>query len=251
MSGHSHWATIKRKKGAADAKRGKMFSKCAKAIIVAARAGGGDPAMNIRLRYAIDDAKAVNMPNANIDRAIKRGTGELNDGSHIEEVIYEGYGPGGVAILAEAMTDNRNRTSSEVGKLFERHGGHLGQPGCVAWMFSQKGVITVTGFDDEEHLMDVALSAGAEDLAETDGGFDVLVPPDAYDAVKTALQQADIPIDGAEVSQVPQNYVSLEEDDARKVLALLEDLDNHDDVQKVHSNFDVAPEVLEKIQAGA
>jgi len=250
MSGHSHWSTIKRKKGAADARRGKMFSKCAKAIIVAARQGGGDPTMNLRLRYAIDDAKAVNMPNANIERAIKKGTGELDDGTVIEEVVYEGYGPGGVAVLVEAMTDNRNRTSSDVGKLFERHGGNMGQPGCVAWMFSQKGVVTVTGFDDEERLMEVALAAGAEDLNETDDGFDVLAPLGAYDAVKTAIEEAGIPIDGAEVSQVPQNYVSLEEGDARKVLALLEALEDNDDVQKVHSNFDVSPEVLEKLQAG-
>jgi len=250
MSGHSHWSTIKRKKGAAAARRGKMFSKCAKAIIVAARQGGGDPTMNLRLRYAIDDAKAVNMPNANIERAIKKGTGELDDGTVIEEVVYEGYGPGGVAVLVEAMTDNRNRTSSDVGKLFERHGGNMGQPGCVAWMFSQKGVVTVTGFDDEERLMDVALAAGAEDLSETDDGFDVLAPLDVFEAVKTALAEAGIPIDGAEVSQVPQNYVSLEEGDARKVLALLEGLEDNDDVQKVHSNFDVSPEVLEKLQAG-
>jgi len=250
MSGHSHWSTIKRKKGAADARRGKVFSKCAKAIIVAARQGGGDPAMNLRLRYAIDDAKAVNMPNTNIERAIKKGTGELDDGTVIEEVIYEGYGPGGVAVLVEAMTDNRNRTSSDVGKLFERHSGNMGQPGCVAWMFSQKGVVTVTGFDDEERLMEVALAAGAEDLAATDDGFDVLAPPDAFEAVKTVLTEAGIPIEGAEVSQVPQNYVSLEEGDARKVLALLEGLEDNDDVQKVHSNFDVAPEVLEKLQAG-
>jgi len=250
MSGHSHWSTIKRKKGAADAKRGKMFSKCAKAIIVAARMGGGDPSMNLRLRYAIDDARAVNMPNANIDRAIKKGTGELDDGTLIEEVVYEGYAPGGVAVLAEAMTDNRNRTSSGVSKVFERHGGHLGQPGCVAWMFTQKGVVTVTGFDDEERLMDVALSAGAEDLAETDDGFEVIAALDAFENVKAALQEAGIGIEQAEISQVPQNYVSLAETDARKVLALLEDLDDHDDVQKVHSNFDIAPEVLEKIQAG-
>ncbi len=250
MSGHSHWSTIKRKKGAADAKRGKVFSKCAKAITVAAKTGGGDPDMNLRLRYAIDEARSANMPNANIERAIKKGTGELDDGRQIEEVLYEGYGPGGVAILAEAMTDNRNRTSSDVGKLFERHSGNLGQPGCVAWMFSQKGVVTVTGFDDEEQLMDIALSAGADDLAETDDGFDVLAPPDAFENVKTALQDAGIPIEQAEVSQVPQNYISLGENDARKVLALLEDLEDHDDVQKVHSNFDVAPEVLEKLQAG-
>jgi len=250
MSGHSHWSTIKRKKGAADAKRGKVFSKCAKAITVAAKTGGGDPDMNLRLRYAIDEARSANMPAANIQRAIKKGTGELDDGKQIEEVLYEGYGPGGVAILAEAMTDNRNRTSSDVGKLFERHGGNLGQPGCVAWMFSQKGVITVTGFDDEEQLMDVALASGADDLNQTDDGFEVLCAPDAFEAAKKALAEAGIPIERAEVSQVPQNYISLGENDARKVLALLEGLEDHDDVQKVHSNFDVAPEVLEKLQAG-
>jgi YebC/PmpR family DNA-binding regulatory protein len=250
MSGHSHWSTIKRKKGAADAKRGKVFSKCAKAITVAAKTGGGDPDMNLRLRYAIDEARAVNMPSANIQRAIKKGTGELDDGTQIEEVVYEGYGPGGVAILADAMTDNRNRTSSDVGKLFERHGGNLGQPGCVAWMFSQKGVITVTGFDDEEQLMDVALASGADDLNQTDDGFEVLCAPDAFEAAKKALAEAGIPIERAEVSQVPQNYISLGENDARKVLALLEGLEDHDDVQKVHSNFDVAPEVLEKLQSG-
>lgn len=250
MSGHSHWSTIKRKKGAADAKRGKVFSKCAKAITVAAKTGGGDPDMNLRLRYAIDEARSANMPGANIQRAIKKGTGELDGGKQIEEVLYEGYGPGGVAILAEAMTDNRNRTSSDVGKLFERHGGNLGQPGCVAWMFSQKGVITVTGFDEEEQLMDVALASGAEDLNQTDDGFEVLCAPDAFEAAKKALQEAGIPIERAEISRVPQNYISLGENDARKVLALLEGLEDHDDVQKVHSNFDVAPEVLEKLQAG-
>ncbi|MBE3068946.1 MAG: YebC/PmpR family DNA-binding transcriptional regulator [Planctomycetes bacterium] len=249
MSGHSHWATIKRKKGAADAKRGKMFSKCAKAIIVAARMGGSDLSMNVRLRYAIDDAKSVNMPNVNIDRAIKKGSGEL-EGVHIEEVVYEGYGPGGVAILAEAMTDNRNRTASEVTKVFERHGGNLGGPNCVAYMFSQKGVITVTGVQDEEALMDVALGAGAEDIHETDDGFEVIVLPDAFEAVKKALADAGITVERAEISQVPQTFVPLGETDARKVLALLEGLEDHDDVQKVHSNFDVAPDVLAKIQAG-
>jgi YebC/PmpR family DNA-binding regulatory protein len=250
MSGHSHWSTIKRKKGAADAKRGKMFSKCAKAIIVAARMGGGDPSMNLRLRYAIDDAKAVNMPNANIDRAIKKGTGELDDGTQIEEILYEGYGPGGVAILVEAMTDNRNRTSSEITKIFERHGGNIGRPGCVAWMFSQKGVITVTGCDDEEALMDAALAAGAEDMTETDDGFDVYTPLEAFGDVKAALEEAGIPVAAADVSHVSQNYVSLGEDDARKTLALLEELDDHDDVQKVHSNVDIDSELVEKIQAG-
>lgn len=250
MSGHSHWATIRRKKGAVDAKRGKVFSKCAKAIIVAARTGGGDPDMNIRLRYAIDDAKSVNMPNTNIDRAVKKGTGDLDDGTQIAEVVYEGYGPGGVAIFAEAMTDNRNRTSSGIGKIFERHGGNMGQPGCVAWMFSQKGIFSVPAFDDEERLMDVALTAGAEDIAQSGDGFEIITPPEAFDAVKAALTEAGIPFDSAEVTQRPQAFVSLGEADARKVLALLEGLDDHDDIQKVHSNFDVAPEILEKIQAG-
>jgi len=249
MSGHSHWSTIKRKKGAADAKRGKMFSKCAKAIIVAARTGGGDPNMNLRLRYAIDDAKAVNMPNANIDRAIKKGTGELGDGAQIEEILYEGYGPGGVAILVEVMTDNRNRTGGEVSRIFERHAGNMGQPGCVGWMFSQKGVITVTGDPDEEQLMEVALSAGAEDLSEAEGGFDVLTPPEAFEAVKQALTEAGVAYEAAEISQVAQNYVALSDDDARKTLALLEELDDHDDVQKVHSNMDIDADLVEKMQA--
>jgi len=248
MSGHSHWATIRRKKGAADAKRGKQFSKCAKAIIVAARMGGGDPDMNLRLRYAIDDAKAVNMPNANIERAIKKGTGELDDGSQIEEVVYEGYGPGGVAILVEAMTDNRNRTASEVSKIFERHGGNVGRPGCVAWMFSQKGVITVIGEQDEEQLMEAALSAAAEDMTETADGFEIYTPPEALQAVKQALVGTGIPVESAEVSQVAQNYVSLSEDDARKTLALLEELDDHDDVQKVHSNVDIDADLVAKMQ---
>ena len=206
--------------------------------------------MNLRLRYAIDDARAVNMPSANIDRAIKKGTGELDDGAQIEEVVYEGYGPGGVAIFVEAMTDNRNRTASGVSKIFERHGGNMGQPGCVAWMFSQKGVITVTGEQDEETLMEAALSAGAEDLAETDDGFDVLTLPEALQDVKQALAQAGVPVAGAEISQVAQAYVSLGEADARKTLALLEELDDHDDVQKVHSNVDIDADLVEKIQAG-
>ena len=248
MSGHSHWSTIKRKKGAQDAKRGKQFSKCAKAIIVAARLGGGDPDMNLRLRYAIDDAKAVNMPNANIERAIKKGTGELDEGARIEEVVYEGYGLGGVAIFVEAMTDNRNRTSSEISKIFERHGGNIGRPGCVAWMFSQKGVITGPAGQDEEILMEAALAAGAEDLSATDDGYEIYTPPDALQAVRQALAGAGLPVESAEVSQVPQSYVSLEEADARKTLALLEELDDHDDVQQVHSNVDVDADLVEKIQ---
>lgn len=249
MSGHSHWSTIKRKKGAADARRGKAFSKCARAITVAARMGGGDPNANLPLRYAIDDARVVNMPKDSIERAIKKGTGELS-GEQIEQMVYEGYAPGGVAVLAEVMTDNRNRTVSEITKIFERHGGNVGQPGCVAWMFNLKGIITISGFDDEETLMDVALGAGAEDMSETDGDFEVITPPEAFEAVKTALAEAGIPVDRAEVTQRPQNFVPLDEETARKVLAFMEVLEDHDDVQKVHSNFDIPTEVLEKIQGG-
>jgi len=247
MSGHSHWATIKRKKGAADAKRGQAFSKCAKALMLAARRGT-DPAMNLALRYALDEARSVNMPKDSIDRAIKKGAGEL-EGQQIVEVIYEGYGSGGVAILVDAVTDNRNRTSAEIVKIFERHGGNMGSPNCVAWMFSKKGII-ITPLKDEEKLMDVALGAGAEDLNETDDGTEIICPPEAFEAVKKALADAAIPVAHAEIVQRPQNFVPLDENHARKVMGLLEALEDHDDVQKVHSNFDVSPEVLAKIQAG-
>ncbi len=249
MSGHSHWATIKRKKGAADAKRGQAFSKCARALTLAARTGGGDPATNLTLRYAMDEARAVNMPKDSIDRAIKKGTGDLA-GAVIEQILYEAYAPGGVAVLVDVVTDNRNRTASEITKIFERHGGHMGQPGCVGWMFSLKGVLTVTGFSDEEKLMDLALGAGAEDLTETEGAFEVITPPETFEAVKAALAAAGVPVERAEVAQRPQNFVPLDEAAARKVLSLMEALEDHDDVQKVHANFDIPTDVLEKIQAG-
>ena len=248
MSGHSHWATIKRRKGAADAKRGKAFSKCARALMLAARRGS-DPNMNLALRYAIDEARAVNMPKDSIDRAIKKGAGEL-EGSQLAEVLYEGYGSGGVAVLAEAMTDNRNRTSSEIGKIFERHGGHLAGPNSVAYLFSQKGILTVTAFKDEEKLMDLALAAGADDLDETADGFEVIAPPAAFEAVKKALADAGIPVAHAEIVQRPQTFVTLDETAARKVLNLMEALEDHDDTQKVHANFDIPTDVLEKIQNG-
>ena len=247
MSGHSHWATIKRRKGAADAKRGQAFSKCARALMLAARRGT-DPTMNLALRYALDEARAVNMPKDSIERAVKKGAGEI-EGVQIQEITYEGYGPGGVAILADALTDNRNRTSSEINKIFERHGGRMGPPNCVAYMFSKKGIITVTDFKDEERLMDVALGAGAGDLSEMDEGFEVIVPPEAFEAVKKALADAKIPAARSEILQRPQNFVTLGESDARKVLNLMESLEDHDDVQKVHSNFDIPVDVLEKIQA--
>jgi YebC/PmpR family DNA-binding regulatory protein len=245
MSGHSHWATIKRKKGAADAKKGQAFSKCSRMLMLAARKGS-DPDMNLALRYALDEARAVNMPKDSIDRAIKKGAGEL-EGQTIVEVVYEGYGPGGTAILVDAVTDNRNRTASEIVKVFERHGGRMGPPNCVAYLFSKKGVLVVTDFKDEEKLMDVALGAGADDLSQTDEGFDIITAPEAYEPVKKALADAGIAVARAELSQHPQNYVTLSENDARKVLNLMESLEEHDDVNKVHSNFDIPAEILEKL----
>ncbi|MBE3100277.1 MAG: YebC/PmpR family DNA-binding transcriptional regulator [Planctomycetes bacterium] len=247
MSGHSHWATIKRRKGAADAKRGQAFSKCAKALMLAARKGT-DPNMNLALRYALDEARAVNMPKDSIERAIKKGAGEL-EGQQLQEVTYEAYGQAGVAILIEVVTDNRNRTSSEISKIVERHGGRMGQPNSVAWMFSTRGIIMVSGFKDEERVMDVALGAGAEDLSPTDDGFEVVTPIEALEAVKKALEAAQIPVARSELAQRPQNYISLGESDARKILGLMEAIEEHDDVQKVHSNFDVPVEIIEKLQA--
>jgi len=247
MSGHSHWATIKRRKGAADAKKGQAFSKCAKALMLAARKGT-DPNMNLALRYALDEAKACNMPKDSVERAIKKGAGEL-EGQQIQEAVYEVYGQAGVAILIEVVTDNRNRTSSEISKVVERHGGRMGQPNSVAWMFTKRGTIIVSGFKDEEKLMDVALGAGADDLSPTDDGFEVVTPPDKFEAVKKALEEAKIPVARSELTQRPQNFISLGESDARKVLGLMEAIEEHDDVQKVHANFDVPADVLEKIQA--
>jgi YebC/PmpR family DNA-binding regulatory protein len=247
MSGHSHWATIKRKKGAADAKRGQAFSKCARMLMLAARKGS-DPNMNLALRYAMDEARAVNMPKDSIERAIKKGAGEL-EGMQISEVVYEGYGPGGVAILIDAITDNRNRTSSEINKIFERHGGRMGPPNCVGYLFSKKGVIAITEFKDEEKLMDVALGAGADDLAQADDSFEVITPPESFEPVKKALADAGIPVARAELTQRPQTFVPLGESEARKALVLMDAFEEHDDVQKVYSNFDIPADIMEKLQA--
>jgi len=249
MAGHSHWAGIKHKKAREDAKRGKVFSKCVRAITVAARQGGGDPAMNLALRYAIEEARDANMPKDSIERAVKKGTGELAGAKTIDEVVYEGYAPGGVAVLVEAMTDNRNRTSSDIGKIFERHSGHLGQPGCVVWMFAKKGLVITGPGHDEEQLMEIALAAGAEDINETDGAYEIVCEPDVFADLKEALQQGGVAVESAQLSHVPQTYVSPGEEDARKVLHLLETLEDHDDVQKVHANFDIDAELVEKIQA--
>lgn len=248
MSGHSKWSTIKRKKGAADAKRGKIFTRLIKEITVAARMGGGDPDGNPRLRTAIVTAKAENMPKDNIERAIKKGTGEL-EGAVYEEITYEGYGPGGVAVLVDCMTDNRNRTVADVRHFFAKSGGNLGESGCVSWMFDKKGTLVVDKSTvDEEKLMDLALEAGAEDVVEEENEFQVLTDPDDFISVKEALESADISFLDASVSMIPKNVVDVaDEKTAKQVLKLLENLEDHEDVQNVHANFDIPDEIMEAV----
>jgi len=248
MSGHSHWAGIKYKKAAADAKRGKIWSKLARMIIVAAKNGGGDPAANLALRYAIDKAKAANMPKDTIGKAIKKGTGEV-EGVNFEEVLYEGYGPSGVAIMVEALTDNRNRTTPGVKRLFERHGGSLGAGGCVSWMFTKKGLITVnTGNVDEEQLLEIALSAGADDMQNTGEVFELTCEPGAYEKLKKTLKEKDIPTEVAEISMVPKNVVAInDEQTAKKIISLMEAFEDHDDVQNTYANFDIPDEIVSRI----
>lgn len=247
MSGHSKWSTIKHKKGAADAKRGKLFSKLIKEITVAARFGGGDPASNSRLRSVLDKARGANMPNDNITRAIKKGTGEL-EGSSYEEAIFEGYGPGGVALFIEVLTDNRNRTVAELRHLLSRMGGNLGESGCVAWMFTKHGVIT---FDksavDENRLMEVALEAGAEDIRDEEDTFAVITDPTSFDAVRNACSQKGLKAIEAEITMVPQNTIKLEGADAERMLKLMEAIEDHDDVQKVSANFDIDSKLMEQL----
>ena len=247
MAGHSHWAGIKHKKALVDAKRGKMWGKLSKAIIVAAKMGGGDPDVNFRLRTAIDDAKAASMPKDNIARAIKRGTGELA-GGHLEEAVYEGYGPGGVAILCEVLTDNRNRTASEVRKAFEIAEGKLGSSGCVAWMFEKKGFFLV-GADkiDEDTLMEITLDAGADDIQPAGDNYEVTCQPDAYQAVSHVLDTAGVKPDVSQITLIPKDTVDLDAPTARKVLKLMERLDDHDDVQNVSSNFNIPDDVMAEI----
>lgn len=249
MAGHSHWAGIKHKKAAIDNKRGKLWSKLSKAIIIAARDGGGDPSMNLRLRYAINDAKAVSMPKDNIERAIKKGTGEL-DGGNLDEVLYEGYGPGGVAVMCEILTDNRNRTAPEVRKIFEIAGGKLGATGCVAWMFDRKGLAVIEkGKTDEDALMELALEAGADDVRSEGNHFEVVCDVDALSDIRGALESAEIEPDAAEITRIPKDTVDVAGDDARKVLKLIEALDDHDDVQSVSANFNIPNEVLAELEA--
>jgi len=249
MSGHSHWATIKHKKGAADAKRGRLWSKIARMIIVAARAGGGDPSSNLTLRYSIDKARAANMPKDTIDKAIKRGTGEI-EGATFESIQYEGYGPSGVAIVVETLTDNRNRTGPEIKRIFEKHGCSFGTPGCVSWMFHKKGLITVaTSSIGEDDLMELALGAGAEDMTNSGEVYEITCDPGAYEPLKKALEAKGIAIQTAEISMVPQTMVPIATPEvARKIINLMEAIDDHDDVQNAHANFDIPEEVMAKIQ---
>jgi len=248
MAGHSHWARIKRQKGAADAKRGRMFSKLARAIISAARQGGGDPGANLKLRYAIEEARAENMPKDSIERALRRGTGQ-EEGSNFEEVTYEGYGRGGVAVLVEALTDNRHRTGPELKKIFERHGGNLGASGSVAWMFDRKAIFGVaTGGIAEDRLLEVGLEAGAEDLEAVEGGgFLLRADPSAHHAVKEALERAEIPVESSEISYLPKTTVTIDASIARSVLNLMHELEESEDVQKAHANFEIPASVLEEI----
>ena len=248
MSGHSHWAGIKYKKAAADAKRGKIWSKIARMIIVAAKAGGGDPSANLSLRYAIDKAKAANMPKDTIEKAIKKGTGEI-EGVSYEEVLYEGYAPAGVAIMVEALTDNRNRTTPEVKRIFEKHGGSLGATGCVNWMFSKKGLITVnTTETDEDQLFEIALNAGADDMQNTGQVYEITCDPAAYEKLKGTLKEKEIPTQVAEISMVPQNTVPINDAAvAKKIISLMEGFEDHDDVQNTYANFDIPDEVLSEI----
>jgi YebC/PmpR family DNA-binding regulatory protein len=240
MSGHSKWHSIKHKKGALDAKRGKLFTKFIKEITIAARTGGGDPDANARLRKAILDAKAGNMPNETIDRAIRRGTGE-EEGVNYEEITYEGYGPGGVALMIQSMTDNRNRTVAEIRHLFSKNGGNLGESGSVGWIFEKKGYIVVSKSDkSEEELFDLVIEAGADDLRDDEDNFEIITSPEAFEGVQAAVKSAGIEPQVAEVEFVPQNYIRLEGADARQMLKLMEALEDHDDVQKVSANFDIS-----------
>jgi YebC/PmpR family DNA-binding regulatory protein len=245
MSGHSKWSQIKRQKGAADVKRGVVFTKMTREIMLAAREGGPSPEANFRLRLAVDRARAVNMPHANIQRAIERATGG-GDGAQIESVVYEGYGPGGVSVMVEAATDNRNRTASEVRAAFAKHGGKLGESGSVQWIFEQKGMIEIdTAGRSSDDVQLVAIDAGAEDV-EIDGSLlTVYTTPTAFEAVKKAIEAAAIPISSAEISMRPSNSVRVEADRAQQVLRLVESLEDLDDVQKVHANFDIPVEVLQ------
>ena len=246
MAGHSKWANIKHRKARQDAVRGKMWSKCSRAIIAAARSGGGDPAMNLTLRYAIEEAKAANMPKDTIERAVKKGAGAGGDGVNYEHVRYEGYGPGGVAVIADALTDNRNRTAPEMRTIFGKFGGNLGATNCVAYLFESKGVLTIdaTTAPDEETVMELAVEAGAEDADLEDGVWTLTTAPGAFLAVKEAIDTAGIACASAEITMIPGTTAAVSAVEARRVVRLIEALDDHDDIQKVYTNADIPEEAL-------
>jgi YebC/PmpR family DNA-binding regulatory protein len=247
VSGHSKWATIKHKKGKTDARRGKLFSKLSRAITVAAREGGSDPTMNISLANAIEKAKAESMPKDNIERAIQRGGGGA-DGETYEHILYEGYGPAGVAIIVEVLTDNKNRSAAEVRNIFSKHGGQLAQPGAVAWVFERRGSIMVDGSRfAEDDIMTAAIEAGAEDVVQDGDQFDVLTQPADFAAVRDAMAAAGIEFEQAELTMIPKNTVKLEENDARKTMKIVDALEDSDDVQEVFANFDIPEDVLESL----
>ena len=248
MSGHSKWATIKHKKGKADVARGKLFSKVIRELTIAARAGGGDPNSNPRLRTVIESAREANMPMDNIDRAIKKGTGEL-PGTTYEEVMYEGYGPAGVAIMIRVLTDNKNRTTAEIRHTFEKYNGSMGTANTVAWQFHPKGVISIAREKaDEDTVLSIALDAGADDVLTEEAGYTVITPPESYEAVKKAFKAKGVVWESAELSREPQNTVTLNEKDAEKVLRLVEMFEEQDDVQQVFGNYAIPDEVLAKLE---
>jgi YebC/PmpR family DNA-binding regulatory protein len=245
MSGHSKWSTIKHKKKAVDAKRGKIFTKLIKEITVAARMGGGDPNSNPRLRTAIAAAKSENMPKDNLERAIKKGTGEL-EGVNYEEIVYEGYGPGGAAIMVEVLTDNKNRAVADIRHIFTKHNGNIGANGCVAWMFDKKGCIDIQKDGiDEEAVMEISIDAGAEDVLEEEKIFEIITAPEDFESVKAAIDNASIPYFSAEITMLPQTTSSLTGKEAEQMFKLMESLDDCDDVQKVYTNADIPEELLE------
>jgi YebC/PmpR family DNA-binding regulatory protein len=246
MSGHSKWATIKRKKEATDTKRSNMYAKLLRAVEVAAREGGGNVDANMTLASAVEKAKSFSVPNDNIDRAIKRGTGELGDGQKYEEVVYEGYAPGGIALLIEALTDNRNRTAQEIRHAFTRNGGNLGESGVVAWQFTRKGVIVVEKAlaPDEERLLEIALEGGAEDLRDSESSWDIVTSPADFKTVQTALEAAGVTVYSADLSMEPQTTIAVDGSEATQVLRLIEALEELDDVQNVYANFDIPEEVM-------
>lgn len=247
MAGHSKWANIKHRKGRQDAARGKLWSKISRQIIVAAKAGGGDPDANLALRYAIDEAKSANMPKDTIEKAIKKGTGDI-EGVSYEEIIYEGYGPGGTAFMVQCLTDNRNRTAPEMRNIFERFGGTLGATNCVAYMFQQKGTFVIdTSAVEEDALMDIALEAGADDVTTEGEFYEVTCEPANFGAIRNALADADIATTSAEIAMVADNLLPLDADTARKAVSLMETIEDHDDVQKVFTNFDIPDELVQEL----